>query len=94
MIRLRNHHFVGLTSLPQMPFNFGGLHLQVLAFFLDIRSGCQLVIMATAEYVNSEGGKDLFTQWGHYLQDFDHSDTELFSENNFEAIRLEPGNRL
>jgi len=62
--------------------------------FFDIRSGCQLVIMATAEYVNSEGGKDLFTQWGHYLQDFDHSDTELFSENNFEAIRLEPGNRL
>lgn len=62
--------------------------------FLDIRSGCQLVIIATTECANNERGKDFFTQWGHYLQDFDHSDSELFSENNFEAIRLEPGNRL
>jgi hypothetical protein len=62
--------------------------------FFDIRSGCQLVIVATTECANDEGGKDLFTRWGHFLQDFDQFDPEFYSENDFEAIRLEAGNRL
>lgn len=63
--------------------------------FFDVRSGCQLVILATIECTGDvEDDKDFFTQWGRYLQDFNHMDPELFSENNFEAIRLEPGNRL
>lgn len=65
--------------------------------FLDIRSGCQLIIIATtaiADESNLEGVKDCFTQWGRYVEDFDTLDPASFSENNFEAIRLEPGNRL
>ena len=62
--------------------------------FFDIRSGCQLVIIATTECSNDEGDIKKFTQWGHYLQGLDVLDPELFSGNNFEAIRLDPGNRL
>jgi hypothetical protein len=64
--------------------------------FFDIRSGSQLVVIGTTECANLEGGKDknFFTRWGHYLEDFNQQDPELFLENNFEAIRLEPGNRL
>jgi hypothetical protein len=63
-------------------------------FFLDIRSGCQLIIIATEECANDEGNKDFFTRWDHYLQDFDSLDPESYSDNKFEAIRLERGNRL
>ena len=63
--------------------------------FFDIRSGCQLVIIATTECAaNDKGCKDFFTRWGRYLHDFDCSDSEPFLENDFEAIRLESGNRL
>lgn len=62
--------------------------------FFDIRSGSQLIIIATTECANDEGSKDFFTRWGHYLTDFNQMDPELFSKNDFEAIRLEPGNRL
>ena len=62
--------------------------------FFDVRSGSQLVIIATPECTDDEGDKHFFTRWGHFLQDFDGLDPELFSENTLEAIRLEPGNRL
>ena len=62
--------------------------------FLDIRSGCQLVIIATTQCTNDEGVNDLFTQWGRYFQNFNSLDPELFSEKKFKAIRLEPGNCL
>lgn len=62
--------------------------------FFDIRSGSQLVIIATAVSSNDEGNKDPFTRWGRYLQGFEQLDPELFSENALEAIRLESGNRL
>ena len=62
--------------------------------FFDIRSGSQLVIIATAVCSNDEKSKDFLTQWGHYLQGFEQLDPELFSGNVFEAIRLESGNHL
>jgi hypothetical protein len=62
--------------------------------YVDIRSGSQLIIIATAEYADNEGGKDLFTQYGRYLQSQDQSDPALFSMNKLEAVRLEAGNRL
>ena len=62
--------------------------------FFDIRSGSQLVIVATSERVNEDGGRDFFTRWGRYFHGFDQLESELYSENNFEAIRLDPGNRL
>jgi hypothetical protein len=62
--------------------------------FFDIRSGSQLVIIATTDCVDDKEGKHFFTRWGHFLQDIDQLDAELFTENIYEAIRLEPGNRL
>lgn len=62
--------------------------------YLDIRSGCQLVIVATSESGSEDGVKDYFTNWGRYLQESDQLDPALFCDNKFEAIRLEPGNRL
>jgi hypothetical protein len=63
--------------------------------FFDIRSGYQLVIIATTVCANNVGGcRDFFTQWGRYLEDTNRLDPALFSGNDFEAIRLEPGNRL
>jgi hypothetical protein len=61
--------------------------------FFDIRSGHQLVIVATPECADDDGNKHFFTRWGHYFQDFDRLDPEFYS-NRLEAIRLEPGNRL
>ena len=63
--------------------------------FFDIRCGQQLIIIATANY-ESEGeeGNEFFMRWGHHLQKFDQLDPTLFSGYVFEAIRLEPGNRL
>ena len=63
-------------------------------FFLDIRSGQQLIIIAMSESTNEDGVRDLFTDWGRYFQGIDQLDPLLFSNNKIEAIRLEPGNRL
>jgi hypothetical protein len=62
--------------------------------FIDIRSGSQLVIIATVEDGNDDGVKDFFTRWDRYLLDSAQLDSDLFSENSFEAIRLDAGNRL
>lgn len=62
--------------------------------FFDIRSGSQLIIIATADRTDDDGGKDFFTQWDRYLEDIDRLDPELFSQNKFQAIRLDQGNRL
>lgn len=62
--------------------------------YLDIRSGQQLVIIPTRECVDEEGVGNLFTHWGCYLQDVERLDLSAFSRNKFEAIRLEPGDRL
>jgi hypothetical protein len=62
--------------------------------FLDIRSGCQLVIIATCEDESDDGHRDFFTHWGRFLEDYNQLDPALFGEKKFEAIRLEPGNRL
>jgi hypothetical protein len=62
--------------------------------FFDIRSGQQLVIVATPDVGNGNGNRDFFTHWDRYLQDFDRLDPTFCVENGLEAIRLEPGNRL
>jgi hypothetical protein len=63
--------------------------------FFDIRSGSLLVIVATTKHADSEGGEDFFTKWGRYMQKkCNQMNSEMFSQNSFEAIRLEPGNRL
>lgn len=62
--------------------------------FFDIRSGSQLVVIPTAVYSTDEGRRDFFTRWDRYLVDPNQLDLDLFSGNDFEAIRLEAGNRL
>jgi len=63
--------------------------------FFDIRSGSQLVVVATTKHADGEGGEGFFTKWGRYTQKkFNQMSSEMFSDNSFEAIRLEPGNRL
>lgn len=62
--------------------------------FFDVRSGRQLVIIATLECVSDDRGKDFFTHWGPFLQNFDRQDPALFSDHGLEAVLLEPGNRL
>ena len=62
--------------------------------YFDVRSGQQLVIIATPEYADDDGNQDFFTRWGYYLQNFNRLEPTLFSDRGVEAIRLEPGNRL
>jgi hypothetical protein len=62
--------------------------------FFDVRSGYQLLIIATSECASDDEGRDFFTRWERYLQDFDRLDPAFCFKNDIEAIRLEPGNRL
>jgi hypothetical protein len=61
--------------------------------FLDVRSGQQLVVVATSD-TSDDDALYTFTHWDHYLQNFDQLSPEFFLSNGIEAIRLEPGNRL
>jgi hypothetical protein len=69
--------------------------------FFDIRSGQQWVIIATPcppdndRTIPDDSTKsDSFTQWDHYLYDFNPMDPQTLPDCNLEAIRLEPGTRL
>lgn len=62
--------------------------------FFDIRSGQQLVIVATPDVANRNGDGDFFTRWDRYLQDFDRLDPNFCIGNGLEAIQLKPGNHL
>jgi hypothetical protein len=70
------------------------LHLLVLDFFFDIRSGQQWVIIATPNHREDECDADYFTQWDRYLQDFDPMNPTFGVDTALEAIQLEPGNQL
>lgn len=61
--------------------------------FFDVRSGQQLVIIATPE-TSDDDTLHTFTHWDRYLQDFDQLSPEFCLSNGIEAIRLGPGNRL
>ena len=64
--------------------------------FFDVRSGQQLIIIATAQTMDKYDQKNAFTHWGNYLQNFDRLNLNFCSTNEIqlEAVRLEPGNRL
>jgi hypothetical protein len=61
--------------------------------FIDVRSGRQLVVVATSE-TSDDDTLNTFTHWDCYLQNFDQLSPEFSLSNGIEAIRLEPGNRL
>lgn len=62
--------------------------------FFDLRSGQQLMIIATSESAENEGSIDFFTNWCRYLQDFNQLNPDFCTKNGIEAIRLEAGNRM
>jgi hypothetical protein len=61
--------------------------------FFDVRSGQQLVIVATPEISDDETLLS-FTRWDHYVRDFDQLNPQICLNNGIEAIRLDPGSRL
>ena len=69
-----------------MPAGFGA--------FFDVRSGLQLIIIATPICADEDNNTVSFTCWSCYLHNFDRLNPEFYSENHIEAIRLEAGNRL
>lgn len=66
--------------------------------FFDVRSGHQLIIIASSQVTDIDDSEIPFTgsHWGSYLQNFDRLNPNISSttDTKLEAIRLEPGNRL
>jgi hypothetical protein len=62
--------------------------------YLDIRSGSLLVVVPTSDTSTGDASRDFFTRWDRYLVDWDKLDVDCFADNDFEAVRLEAGNRL
>jgi hypothetical protein len=62
--------------------------------FFDVRSGSQLVIIATGKHIDDDEGEGTVVQRNCQFQESVEQDEEIYSEYVFEAIRLEAGNRL